>query len=123
MLLKDIFKQKPQRPEVVKRPIIDGYGLDPDLFIEHAEKLKKYLDYQNKAYVLWAEYDNSVLVWLDSMFKQVVTDVSYQFPVDKREIALQAAKKRVDIGDFVDYDLQDWIDFRDELEFLSNLFS
>ena len=123
MLLADIFKQKPREPQVIKRPIIDGHGLNPDLFIEHAEKLKKYLDYQNKASVLWAEYDNSVLVWLDSMFEQVVADVSHQFPVDKREIALQAAKKRVDSGDFVDYDLQDWIDLRDELEFLSNLFS
>lgn len=123
MLLADIFKQKPREPQVIKRPIIDGHGLNPDLFTEHAERLKKYLDYQNKASSLWAEYDNNVLVWLDSMFEQVVTDVSYQFPVDKREIALQAAKKRVGGGDFGDYNLHDWIDLRDELELLSNLFS
>ena len=123
MKIQELYEQRPLQPVAVKRPIIDGYGLNPDLFIEHAEKLKRYLDYQNKASVLWAEYDNSVLVWLGSMFGQVVTDVSHQFPIEKREIALQAAKKRVDNGDFVDYNLQDWIDLRDELEFLSNLFS
>lgn len=123
MKLSEIYDQRPQPPIVVKRPIVDGYSLNPDLFIEHAEKLKAYNDYQDKASVLWAEYDKSILVWLDRMIESVITDVSYQFPDNKKETALSIAKRVVNEGDLMDYTLDQWEELRYELEIISNLFA
>lgn len=123
MKLSEIYDQRPQQPIVVKRPIVDGYSLNPDLFIEHAEKLKAYNDYQNKASVLWHNYNYDTKVWLDRMIESAITDVSYQFPDDKKETALSIAKRAVDEGDLMDYTIDQWKDLRDELEIISNLFA
>jgi len=123
MKLSEIYEQRPQQPIVVKRPIIDGYSLNPDLFIEHAEKLKAYNDYQDKSPYLWRNYDYDTKVWLDRMIESVITDVSYQFPDDKKETALSIAKRAVNEGDLMDYTLDQWEELRDELEIISNLFA
>lgn len=123
MKLSEIYKQRPQQPIVVKRPIVDGYSLNPDLFIEHAEKLKVYNDYQDKSSYLWRNYDYEAKVWLDRMIENAITDVSYQFPGDKKETALSIAKRAVNEGDLMDYTLDQWEELRDELEIISNLFA